>query len=255
MAIDTHSHLNMSSFEKDKNAVIKKCLENNVLMINVGTDFFDSNLSVEIAEKFQKGVYAAVGLHPENIGESFNCKKYKKLALSSKKVVAIGEIGLDYLRKPKSKTKREVFFKAQKELFLDQLTLADELGLPVIIHSRMAFDDLYEILSKRETKGVIHCFSGSWEDAKKFLGKGFYLGFNGIIFKINLEETIKKIPLDRMLVETDCPFLTPPNFSEERNNPLAVFDILEKISQIRGINSRKLEEITTDNAKHLFKLK
>ena len=280
MLIDTHSHLNIKAFELDREKTIKRCLENNVWLINVGTNYETSKKAVEIAEKYEKGVYAAIGLHPINIKqnqkskiknqndkskfknienileEEFSYEGYKELT-KSKKVVAVGEIGLDYYWKPKTTKKKELFKQKQKELLLKELKLAEELNLPVIFHCRMAFDDLIDILQGSDPcklNGVIHCFTGNWKMAKKFLNLGFYLGFNGIIFKLDLDEVIKNIPLDKILVETDCPYLAPPNFPEERNNPLGVKFVAERIAEIKNVGFDKIAEITTENAKRLFKL-
>ena len=256
MLIDTHSHLNFSDFDKDRNKVIEKCLNNNVWMINVGTDYESSKKAIEISEKHSQGVFASVGMHPENIGkEVFNYEKYKALS-NSKKVVAIGEIGLDYWYRSKTKKKRAEFEEKQKELLLKQLNLAKELNLPVIFHCRTAHNDLLEILSAKENsnlRGVIHCFTGNWDQTEKYLNMGFYLGFTGIIFKLNLDEIIRKTPLDRILVETDCPFLSP--LAEiKRNEPLFVKHIAEKIAKLRNITFEETAEQTTHNAKKLFNI-
>jgi len=292
MLIDTHSHLNIKAFELDREKTIKRCLENNVWMINIGTNYETSKKAVEIAEKYEKGVYAAIGLHPINLEtglvkmkvdkkegvhfeKEFDYEKYKKLA-KSEKVVAIGEIGLDYYWKPKTTKKKELFKQKQKELFLKELKLAEELNLPAIFHCRMAFDDLIDILQGSDPcklNGVIHCFTGNWKMAKKFLNLGFYLGFNGIIFKLDLDEIIKKTPLDKILIETDCPYLMPPlpagallarrNFSEGgakaglmngRNEPLYVKYIAERIAEIKKIRYEEIAEVTTENAKKLFNI-
>ena len=179
MLIDTHSHLNFSNYDKDRNKVIKKCLDNNLWLINIGTDYESSKKAIEISNKYSQGVFASVGMHPENVGkEIFDYKKYKSLT-DSKKVLAIGEIGLDYWNHPKTKKKQGEFKEKQKELLIKQIELAKELELPVIFHCRLAHNDLLEILSTKENsnlKGVIHCFTGNWEDAKKYLDMEFYLG-------------------------------------------------------------------------------
>lgn len=259
MLIDTHAHLNFPDYDKDRNEVIKRCLDNNVWMINVGTDYESSKKAIEISEKYPQGVFASVGMHPENIGkEIFDLKRYKNLA-GSKKVVAIGEIGLDYWNHPKTKKKQIEFQEEQKRLFLKQLDLAKELNLPIIFHCRKAHNDLLEILNyKLKTMnyklfGVIHCFTGNLEQTKKYLEMGFYLGFNGIIFKLNLDEIIKKTPLDKILVETDCPFLSPLR-EVERNEPLFVKYIAERIAKLKNITFEEVAGKTTQNAKNLFNL-
>lgn len=227
--IDTHAHLNLHSFKKDRFPIIESCLLNNISLINIGTNFLDSKLAVEIAEKYSDKVYATVGIHPSEIEEGFDFEKLKELA-KNKKVVAIGEIGLDYFY-PSSDIN---FIKKQKQAFLKQIEIAEELNLPIVIHSRDAFDDLYEILKTKNLRGVIHCFSGDVKELERFLKLGYYIGFNGIIFKADLDEVIKKTPNDKILLETDCPFLTPPDFYEKRNNPLSLKIIKEKICKIKG---------------------
>ena len=200
--------------------------------------------------------------------ESFNYEKYKNLA-KSKKVVAIGEVGLDYYWRPKTTRKKELFKQKQKELLLEQLNLAKELNLPVVFHCRMAHQDLLEVLKseirnpKSETnpksqiqnlklRGVIHCFTGNWEQAKKFMDMGFYLGFNGIIFKLDLDEIIKKTPLNKILIETDCPYLSPPQFEDKRNEPLCVEYVARRIAEIKNVSFEEVAEKTTENAVKLF---
>ena len=228
MIIDTHSHVNFNAFKEDSDEVIKRTLSENIWMINVGTKYETSQKAIEIAEQYKEGVYVAIGLHPMFAAAEFvkiktdpsegefllkkqNFDKEKYLALAqSKKIVAIGEIGLDYYYKPKSSLKLQQFKEKQKQVFLEQLDLAKELGLPVILHCRMAHDDVIEILRKQQaSSGVVHCFTGTWEQAQKYMELGFYIGINGIIFKFNIDEVIKNCPLEKIVVETDCPYLTP----------------------------------------------
>jgi TatD DNase family protein len=220
MLFDTHAHLNLQDFDKDRHEVVKRCLNNNVWVINVGTDYENSKLAIEIAEKYDKGVFAAIGQHPSVLDEKFDFEKFEKLARSSGKVVAIGEIGLDYKYRPKNAKEFEVFKQKQKELVLEQIKLARKLNLPV------------------------------------YLDKGFYLGFNAIIFRkikgISFEEVIKNTPLDRILVETDCPFLTPPKESNKRNEPMFVKHTIQKIAEIRGVFFDEIAKNTFENARTLF---
>ena len=286
MLIDTHAHLNFPAFEKDKDKVIGNCLDENVWMINVGTNFETSKKAVEIAQEYEKSVYATIGLHPINLDtglvkiskrknqnledvleKDFDYEKYKKLA-KSKKVVAIGEIGFDYYWKPKTTKKKELFKKKQKELFLRELKLAQELNLPVIFHCRMAHQDLIEILNSHfeifdsKVKGVIHGFVGTLEQLNEYLKMGFYIGFNGIIFKkiegIDFEKIIKNTPIDRILIETDCPYLIPPPATAggglTRNEPQYVKYVAQKIAKIKNLTFEKIAEITTQNAKGFFGL-
>ena len=273
MLIDTHAHLNFIAFDSDRKNVIEKCLKEGIWTINVGTNFATSKKAVEIAESYKEGVYAAVGLHPINLStdlvkqradsaeggrfeKEFDHERYKELTLTSKKVVAIGEIGLDYWRRPKTKKKQEEFKKEQKELLLKEIELAQELNLPVIFHCRFAQQDLLDIISSRQDrlKGVIHCFSGTWQEAERFLEIGLYIGLNGIIFKLDLDEVIRRTPLDRILIETDCPYLTPSGFFKKRNNPLGIKYVAERIAKVKNISFEQVAEITTQNAKNLFRI-
>ena len=277
MLIDTHAHLNFNAYKDDAPDVIRRSLDNDVWMINVGSQYETSKRAVEIAERYEKGVCAAIGLHPIHLAggifktkvdteeiefetreEEFNYEKYKNLARLSK-VVAIGEIGLDYYYRPKTKIKLEQFKNKQKEVFLKQLELAEELNLPVIFHCRMAHEDLINILNTKykiqntNLGGVIHCFTGNWEQAGKYLEMGFCLGFNGLIFKMDFDEVIGKIPLEKILIETDCPYLTPPP-ETGRNEPLYLKHVVERIAKIKNLSYEELSEKTTKNAKKLFKI-
>jgi len=243
MLIDTHAHLNFSAFKNDFDKVIKRSLAEDIWMINVGSEYETSKKAVEIAEKYN-GIFAAIGLHPIHVeDEEFDKEKYKWLA-NSDKVVAIGEIGLDYYKD------YAVFKEKQKKVFLEQLELAEELNLPVIFHCRKAHDDLLEILKNHQFSGVVHCFTGTWRQAKKYLDMGFYLGINGIMYKFDLKEVIGKIPLSRLLLETDCPFLG----REKRNEPLFIKYIAQDIAKIKNIDFQKVVQTTFQNAKKLFKV-
>ncbi len=278
MLIDTHAHLNFTSFDKDRKSVIDNCFRNNIWVINVGTNLKTSKEVLVLAEKFNKNMFSAVGLHPMNLDtgliklrpdklesesyeKNFDYEGYKKLA-KSKSVVAIGEIGLDYYWKPKTVKRKEVFKLKQKELLLKQLKLAKELMLPVIFHCRMAHQDLMEILTKnqdlRPKKAVAHSFVGGLKELKDFLNFGYYIGFNGIIFKeiegINFEEVIKNTPIDRMLIETDCPYLSPPQAKSKRNEPIFVKYTAEHIAKIKKVSFEEVSKITTENAKRLFNI-
>ncbi|MBI2054195.1 MAG: TatD family hydrolase [Candidatus Staskawiczbacteria bacterium] len=283
MIIDTHSHLNFEAFKKDSDEVIKRTLGQNIWLINVGTRYETSEEAVKIAEKYKEGVYAAIGLHPIYAGtefvkiktdqsegefltkeQGFDKEKYKELA-KSKKAVAIGEIGLDYYYRPKTNAKLHQFKDSQKKVFIEQLELAEELNLPVIVHCRMAHADILDILKSKTEKlrGVIHCFTGTEAEMEEYLKLGFYIGLNGIIFKLNMDEAIKQCPPDRILVETDCPYLTPlpAEVSAKagpkgyvRNEPVFIKYIIQKISNLKGISFEKIAKITTQNAQQLFKI-
>ncbi len=271
MILDTHSHLNFKAYDSDRDEVIKRTQKEGIVCIDVGTKYETSKNAIALAEK-NEGIFAAIGMHPIHIktdlmklrmdedegafaplGEEFDKGRYKELA-KSKKVVAIGEVGLDYYYKPKGTAKKEQFKQKQKEVFIQQLELAEELNLPVIVHCRMAHGDAIEILAKHKVKGTIHCFTGSWEEAEKYINLGFYIGINGIIFKFNIDEIIKKIPLDKILVETDCPYLTPGPEGEKRNEPIFIKYVVQKIADLRGTTFQEIADKTTENARKLFKI-
>ncbi len=270
MFIDTHAHLGSPAFKNDVGDVITRALKEKVWLISPGYNYSTSKAAVELAQKYSEGVYSAIGLHPTYIKsgftrikqtsqnefqpEKFDYEKYRILVGQSN-VVAIGEFGLDYYWKPKTKIKLERFKEEQRELFLKHIKLAAEFNLPLIMHCRMANRDLIEILRylNHIPMGVLHCFTGSWPEAKMFLEMGFYLGFNGIIFKLDLNEVIKKIPADKILFETDAPDLTPPPLLG-RNEPINIKYIAEKIAAIKRLSSMELAEIATRNAKALFRI-
>lgn len=250
--IDSHAHVNFEDFNNDRKEVVDRSLEAGIWMVNVGCDYETSKKAVEMAEARDKGVYASVGLHPGHADEPFGRERYGLLA-RSEKVVAIGETGLDRYNRPKNKEKRREFEERQLSLFAEHLDLAESLDLPVIIHCRSAHEDMAEILRERRgrVRGVVHCFTGEWKDARTYLDLGLYIGFTGIIFKLNLERSVTGVPLDRMLVETDCPYLTPPSMSG-RNEPLYVKEMVKSIAGSRGEDEGKIAEMTTANARRLF---
>ncbi|MGC9031494.1 MAG: TatD family hydrolase [Minisyncoccia bacterium] len=278
MLIDTHSHLNFSVFKETFNKIIKECFLQNIQIINVGTKYETSEKALEIAKMYKEGVYAAVGLHPIHLEtglvkikddtqeieiktkeENFNYEKYKNLA-KDKKVVAIGEIGFDFYWTPKSKEKKEILEEKQKENFILQLELARELNLPIILHCRLANKEMLTILKnyKNKIRGVIHCFVGTLKDLEEYLKLDFFIGFNGIIFKniegIDFKEIILNTPLNKILLETDCPYFTPLGFDEKINNPLGLPLIAKEIAKIKNISFEQISNITTQNAKELFSL-
>lgn len=279
MLIDTHSHLNFSAYSNDRDSVIQRALENNTNFIIVGSQITTSERAVKIANRYDKGVYAAIGLHPIHLqefhideneiqfnsrAEKFDYKKYKILA-ENKKVVAIGEIGLDYFHL-KNRAKKDISDEQeaeikdeQKEIFIQQFKMAQDFGLPVIIHCREAHKDLLEILQKLkldypQARGVIHCFNKDLETAQKYFDLGFLISFTGLVTFLKGYEWIKEISDDKFMIETDCPYLTPIPHRGQRNEPVYVKYIARKIAEIRGVNFERIAEITTQNAKRLFKL-
>jgi len=256
MLIDTHCHLNFSEFENDREEVIGRCLNNDIWIINVGADYKTSRNAVEIAEKCGKGVYAAIALHPHDVEkEKFDYKKYKELA-ENKKAVAIGECGLDYAFCEND----EKIQKLQQKVFIQHLKLAQEVNKPIIIHSRRLFPEILEIVKNYpKVKGVLHCYMGRWSYAEEYLKLGYYLSFTGLItYARDYDKVIKNCPLDRILIETDAPYLTPEPIRKPednpRNEPQYVKYVAEKIAEIKKVSFDQVAEQTTKNAKELFNL-
>lgn len=273
--IDTHAHLNFSAFKDDADIVIKKTLDSDMIVINVGSQYSTSLRAVEYTQKYE-GLYAAVGLHPIHIerkefqykdseeleeveisgnGEEFNFEKYLELA-KNPKVVAIGEMGLDYHHFSQEDNIPELISK-QKKVLLKGIELVNKVGKPIMIHCWDAYNDLYEILKNNPVKksGVIHSFVGGYKTAQKFIELGYKIGLNGIItYGISYDRLIKELDLENILLETDCPYLAPVPKKSERNEPLYVQYVAEKIAKIKEISIEEVAETTTKNAIKLFRL-
>jgi len=252
MYIDTHAHLNFKDFSSDYPQAIERAFKAGVIrIINVGSNLATSKRAVAIA-KGHDGVYAAVGLHPIHVkDEQFDEEAFLKLA-KDKKVVAIGEAGLDYYHN------RENAFD-QQTIFTKQIKLANITGKPIILHSRDAGEDLLSVLMSQKPlpEGVMHCFSENWDFARVILDMGFYLSFTGVItFTKNQQtlEVIKEAPLDRILMETDCPYMTPEPYRGKRNEPAYVVEVAKKIAEIKKIPLAKVAAETSKNAQELFKI-
>jgi len=253
MLIDSHAHLDMEDFDADRDLVIKRARAGGIArIITIGIDLASSMKTIEIAQEYEY-VYAAVGYHPHNAKEADVRDLEKLRALASEaKVVAWGEIGLDFFR---LHSPPELQIKA----FERQLDMAFELELPVIIHDRDAHGDLLRILKsrKRQYQGVMHCFSGNYDLAMALIEMGFYISFPGTVtYKnaLDIQGAASRIPLERLMVETDCPYLTPAPFRGKRNEPLYVKHTAEKIAQLRELDFKQLEEATAANTTQLFGL-
>lgn len=255
MLIDTHAHLNFKAFSKDYKEVIKRTLDENIWMINVGSNFATSQRAVEIAEEYKEGVYAAIGLHPIHAEEKFDTSKYQKLARSPK-VVAVGETGLDYYHNEAQKN-------LQREIFIKQLRLAEKLNKPVIIHCREAHKDLIEILKKRYAisnkqytkRGVVHCFMGRWSEAQEYLKMGFLISFTGVMTYVkDYDKVILNIPLEKLMLDTDSPYMAPEPHRGKRNEPRYCKYIAQKIAEVKGVSFKEAAKVTTENARKLFKI-
>lgn len=251
--IDSHAHLTDEKFE-DRDLIIENFEKEKVLaMINPGVDEESSIQAVELANK-HKRVFALVGTHPheakfydDNLRE-----KYRKLAVNNDKVVGIGEIGLDYHYEFSPIEK-------QKEVFIDQIKLAKELDLPIIIHSREAFDDTYNILKKYAVgmKVLLHSFNETWDDCEKYLDLGFYISLGGMLtFKNskNLIKVVENMPIDRLLLETDSPYLTPAPHRGKRNEPLYTHVVANRIAEMRVEDVSYIKEKTNQNSIEFFDL-
>ena len=275
MLIDTHTHVNFRAFRDDADDAIRRALDAGVWLVNVGTQFETSRRAVEMAENYSEGVYAAVGLHPihlfshhvdeeetsfQTAGEEFNADSYRELILRSTKVTAIGEFGLDYYRMPPGEDPERIKT-VQREVAKQHIILAKSVDKPLMLHVRPsigtmdAYEDLLEVLD--DMPGVIHSFTGSWEIAKKFIDRGFHIGMNGIITFDKTgrsEEVVKNTPLDRIVLETDAPYLTPVPHRGKRNEPSYVKFVAVRIAEIKGISIEEVDSVTTQNSRRLFQI-
>ena len=264
--IDSHAHVQFPVYDADREVVIGRALENGIGLVNIGTQYSTSADAVELAEKYAEGVWATVGFHPNHLDASlhhdaqelrerdqefFEADKFLPLARHPK-VVAVGECGLDYFRSG-GETKE-----AQREVFEQQIALANEIKKPLVVHCRRAFADLITILDSKfqilnSPAGVVHFFSGSWEDAERLLNLGFYIGFGGVItFARDYDEVITKAPPDRIVLETDAPYVAPLPYRGKRNEPAYIIETARKIAELRGISCDEVAEQTTTNAKQFF---
>ncbi|MFA4880605.1 MAG: TatD family hydrolase [Candidatus Doudnabacteria bacterium] len=263
--IDTHAHLNFKDFDSDYLEVVKDSVKNGVeIIINIGSDFKTSEKAIKIAG--ENGIcYAAVGIHPihpDRVGGMKEEEIFEKLVnlAKEKKIVAIGETGLDYYHLPDEVNKKEMLMARQKGLFKIHFKIAKKLNLPLILHCRDAYNDLLSILNaqgRKDWAGVIHCFCGSLEIARRFLDAGFYIGFTGMVTypgNENLSQVIREIPLEKILVETDCPYLPPQEKRGERNLPYYVKYVIQYIAQIKGLDYKEMEKTLSKNATNAFNL-
>lgn len=252
MIFDTHAHYDDSAFDEDREEIIDALSKSDVKkIVNVGANLATSRNSIELAHKYDF-FYAAVGVHPDDAAE-VNDEGIAKIRsmCDDKKVVAIGEIGLDYYW---NKDNLEV----QKDAFIRQIELAEEMNLPIIVHSREAAKDTMDILSEYaagKASGVVHCFSYSPQIALEAVKMGFYIGVGGVVTFKNakkLKETVKIIPLEKIVLETDCPYLAPTPFRGERNSSLYLEYVVEEIARLKGIGTEEVKETTWKNALNMY---
>jgi TatD DNase family protein len=256
MLFDSHTHLDDARYNDDREAMIARAREAGVeAFLTIGCDLATSQAAVELADHYPF-VYASVGVHPHEVKHIQDgwYDDFRRLA-KNHKVIAYGEIGLDYHYNHSSP-------KEQRDRFRQQIQLAREIRLPMIIHTREAQEDTVTILKEErasEIGGVFHCFSGDAWLAKEALDLGFYLSFSGVLTFQNataLREIAKQTPLDRVLIETDCPYLTPVPYRGKRNEPAYVFQVAQQLASIHGpaLSLEQISRQTSDNAKRLFKI-
>lgn len=271
--IDSHSHINFRAFNNDWHEVIQRSLDKNIGCIVVGANLATSQKALRVAGNFHNGVWASVGLHPVYITarvfqadqdqpatlinphrEAFSSQAYERLALNQK-VVAVGECGLDWTI-VKTKKDKEL----QKKTLIKQISLADKLNLPLILHCREAYDALYELLSqvrfnRSSQRGVLHFFAGTSVQAREFIELGFYISFTGVVtFTHDYDQAVKAVPLERLLLETDSPYAAPTPFRGKRNEPLYVLHTLRQLARLKGVSENELAKITKANTVRLFDL-
>ena len=247
---DTHAHIYDEKFRDDFDEIMDRINNELDFVVSIGYDMESSEKSIALSEKYEK-IYSVIGFHPTEIKKYSEEaeKKLEELAKNSK-VTAIGEIGLDYywMEDPKEK---------QMEIFRLQMELARRVKLPVVIHTRDAIEDTVKILEEyKDLGGIMHCYPGSYETAKKLMDR-YYFGIGGVVtFKNNkvTKETVKKLPLERIVIETDCPYLTPEPFRGKRNEPAYVKYVAEKIAEIKEVSLEEVIEVTTNNAKMIYSI-
>lgn len=254
MIFDTHAHYDDERFDEDRDALLASMKEAGIgNIVNIGANMASSQRSLDLAEQYEF-MYAAVGVHPSDCAELDDEKiEFLKGMSSFPKCVAIGEIGLDYYWP-------EPDHELQKKWFKRQIALAREVKLPVIIHSRDAAADTVSILKSenaRELGGVVHCFSYSKEIAEECVKMGFYIGIGGVLTFKNgrkMREVVETIPMDRIILETDCPYLAPEPFRGKRNSSLYLPYVVTAMAQIKGISEEEVIKITEENAKKMYRL-
>lgn len=248
--IDSHAHMDSEQFDSDRAEVFQRIKDNMDFIVNIGYDIESSKQGVEYSKKYDF-IYAAVGIHPDDI-EGYDDKLEQELEELAKneKVLAIGEIGLDYhwMTRPKEE---------QQEIFRRQMKVAERVGKPVVIHSRDAIEDTVKILKEfPSVKGIFHCYPGSVETALQVIGN-YYFGIGGVLTFKNakkLVEVVKNIPLEKLILETDCPYMAPTPFRRKRNEPVYVEYVAKKIAEIKGITYDEVAEATNLNTRKAYNM-
>lgn len=253
MLFDTHAHMDDRAFDEDREALLAAYPRQGIgLIMNPGCSLASSKAASKLSSRYDY-VYSAVGSHPDAADEVNETvlEEYRRLVRKNPKIRAVGEIGLDYHYED---IPREI----QQRAFRLQMALARELDLPVIIHEREAHEDGLKIIAEfPEVTGVFHCYSGSAEMAKYLVSKGWYIGFTGVLTFKNARkavETAQAIPLDRIVLETDCPYMSPEPFRGKRNDPGKIYRMAQKLAEIRGLTEEEIQEITMANGKRLYRI-
>ncbi len=253
MLFDTHAHLDASAFQADRAELLASLPSQGLsLVMNPGCDLASSRMAIELAEQYDY-IYAAVGSHPDAADEVDEplLEEYRKLCQAHPKVKAIGEIGLDYHYE-------DIPRQIQQKAFRMQMELARELNLPVIVHQREASEDGLNIVKEfPEVTGVFHCFSGSLELAKELIKRGYYIGFTGVLTFKNARKALEvaaNIPLERIVLETDCPYMAPEPFRGKRNDPGKLYRMAQRLAEIRGMAEEEIQAITMENGRRLYRL-
>ena len=253
MLFDTHAHMDDRAFDVDREALLTALPEQGIqLLMNPGCSLESSRNADKLSRAYDY-IYAAVGSHPDAADEVNETvlEEYRTLCKLNPKITAIGEIGLDYHYED---IPREI----QQKAFRMQMRLARELGLPAIVHERDAHEDGMKIVDEfPEVTGVFHCYSGSAEMAKELIKRGWYIGFTGVLTFKNARKAIEvasSIPLDRLVLETDCPYMSPEPFRGKRNDPGKLYRMAEKLAEIRGLSLDQIHAITVENGKRLYRI-
>ena len=253
MLFDTHAHMDDEAFDIDREALLSSLPEQGLaLVMNPGCSLASSRNASLLSQKYSY-IYAAVGSHPDAADEVDEAvlEEYRRLAAANPKIRAIGEIGLDYHYED---IPREIQLRA----FRMQMVLARELGLPVIVHEREAHEDGMKVVAEfPEVTGVFHCYSGSAEMAKELVKRGWYIGFTGVLTFKNARKAVEvaqAIPLDRIVLETDCPYMSPEPFRGRRNDPGKLYRMAEKLAEIRGLSVEEIHAVTVENGKRLYRI-
>ena len=253
MLFDTHAHMDDASFDEDRESLLAALPQQGIgLLMNPGCSLASSRNASRLSQQYDY-IYAAVGSHPDAADEVNDgvLEEYRMLCKQNPKIKAIGEIGLDYHYED---FPREI----QQQAFRSQMALARELGLPVIVHEREAHKDGMKIVEEfPDVTGVFHCYSGSAEMAKWLVKRGWYIGFTGVLTFKNARkavETASALPLDRVVLETDCPYMSPEPFRGKRNDPGRLYRMAEKLAEIRGLSVEEIHAVTMENGKRLYRI-